>query len=252
MSNETITIADWMRRAPKPVAERFDAERHVTLADLYDLAQDEINRAEDGLVKHHPSTMKSLRRFADDLHAAGALEQGNGADSGEYPDDWAMNENEPAAPVMVATADPEIATESTETEPIAAMAEIPALETSNEQAPQIETESLVEPAAPVIPTVAAATELEPDSSDEGRRSSRAAAYRNQVRARLKVDFPNLALRRAEFSESLLRPLNRKFTKWADESGSEMALSLEGVLDQIGAASERTIDEFTAAFLVQTA
>jgi hypothetical protein len=251
MSNETLTIADWKRRAPKPVAERFDAERHVTLADLYDLAQDEINRAEDGLVKHHPSTMKSLRRFADDLHAAGALEQGNGAESGEYPDDWAMNENEPAVPVLVAAADPTASAEPVETEPIVAAAPMTASETSNEPAPLIETESPVEPAAPVIP-VAAATELEPESSDEVRRSSRAAAYRNQVRARLKVDFPNLALRRAELSESLLRPLNRKFTKWADESGSEMALSLEAVLEQIGAAGERTIDEFTAAFLVQTA
>lgn len=248
MSNETLTIEGWMRRAPKPVAERFDPERHVSLADLYDLAQDEINRAEEGLVKHHPSTMKSLRRFADDLHAAGALEEGNEPVSGEYPDDWAMNENEPAAPVLAAAADPDVPAEPVETEPIAIEANS---ETTAEQTPQIETESPVEPAAPVIPIIAA-TELESDSSDEGRRSSRAAAYRNQVRARLKVDFPNLALRRAEMSESLLRPLNRKFTKWADESGSEMAISLEAVLEQIGAASERTIDEFTAAFLVQTA
>lgn len=251
MSNEKLTVEGWMKRAPKLVAERFDPERHVTLADVYDLAQEEINRAEDGLVKHHPSTMKSLRRFADDLHAAGALEQDNGADSGEYPDDWAMNENEPGAPVLVAAVDPIAPAEPVETEPIPAIAPMTASETSNKQVPQIETESPVEPAATVIP-VATATELESDSSDEGRRNSRAAAYRNQVRARLKVDFPNLALRRAEFSESLLRPLNRKFTKWADESGSEIALSLEAVLEQIGAGTERTLDEFTAAFLVQTA
>lgn len=248
MSNETLTIADWMRRAPKPVAERFDPERHVTLADLYDLAQDEINRAEDGLVKHHPSTMKSLRRFADDLHAAGALEQGNGSETGEYPEDWATDENEPFNPVLVAAADP------VEIEPIAATAPVTVSEISNQPVPLIENESPVEPIEPVAPVipVAATAELDSESSDEGRRSARAAAYRNQVRARLKVDFPNLALRRAEMSDALLRPLNRKFTKWADESGSEMALSLETVLEQIGAASERTIDEFTAAFLVQTA
>lgn len=250
--NARLTIQDWIKRAPKPVADGFDPELHATPADLLDLAQEELNRAEEGLVRHHPNTMKALRRFADELHAAGVLEESNGPEPGE--DDGEEDRDDPGedAPDEVAQAG------VSEDEDDGARlgigeADDNAPDAISENVSATATDSTEDNGAGDGDGVAAgATETDAAKEEEAHRRARAAAFRKQVRQRLKAGFPNTLLREDASSGAVLRPLNRKFTKWANRAGEEIALSLEAVLERIGADARATESQFEESFVVEAA